>query len=146
MARFSLADTPVDTAILRADLLDDRVGGYASFEGWVRNHNDGRPVTGLRYEAYVALALSEGERVLDEARSRFDVLDAHCVHRIGDLAIGELAVWVGVSAAHRDAAFAACRYIIDEVKARVPIWKREAYVEGDAGWLHPRPAEPPTAI
>ena len=138
MARFLLAETPVDTATLRANLLDDRVGGYASFEGWVRNHNDGRPVIGLRYEAYAALAQSEGERVIDEARSRFDILDAHCVHRVGDLAIGELAVWVGVSAAHRDAAFAACRVIIDEVKARVPIWKYERYCEGEAGWLHPR--------
>ena len=59
------------------------------------------------------------------------------MHRTGDLAIGELAVWVGVTAAHRDAAFAACRFIIDEVKARVPIWKHERYAEGDAGWLHP---------
>lgn len=138
MARFSLADTPVDTATLRANLLDDRVGAYAGFEGWVRNHNAGRAVAGLRYEAYVALAESEGERVLDEARSRYDILDAHCVHRIGELAIGELAVWVGVTAAHRDAAFAACRFIIDQVKARVPIWKHEGYVEGEAGWLHPR--------
>lgn len=142
MARFSLAETPFDTASLRANLLDDRVGGYASFEGWVRNHNEGRPVAGLRYEAYAALAESEGERILDEARSRYDILDAHCVHRIGDLAIGELAVWVGVAAAHRDAAFAACRFIIDEVKARVPIWKHEVYVEGDAGWLHPDTHKP----
>lgn len=143
MARFSLAETPFDTASLRANLLDDRVGGYASFEGWVRNHNEGRPVAGLRYEAYAALAESEGERILDEARRRYDILDAHCVHRIGELAIGELAVWVGVTAAHRDAAFAACRFIIDEVKARVPIWKHEGYVEGDAGWLHPDTGKPP---
>ncbi len=142
MARFALSDIPVDTATLRANLLDERVGAYVGFEGWVRNHNQGRPVTGLRYEAYVTLAESEGERILDEARSRYDILDAHCVHRIGDLAIGELAVWVGVTAAHRDAAFAACRFIIDEVKARVPIWKHEGYVEGEAGWLHPRPGEP----
>ena len=138
MARFSLADTPVDTATLRANLLDDRVGAYAGFEGWVRNHNAGRAVAGLRYEAYVALAESEGERIVDETCSRYDILDAQCVHRIGELAIGELAVWVGVTAAHRDAAFAACRFIIDEVKARVPIWKHEGYVEGEAGWLHPR--------
>jgi len=138
MARFSLADTPVDTATLRANLLDDRVGAYAGFEGWVRNHNAGRAVAGLRYEAYVALAESEGERIVDEACSRYDILDAQCVHRIGELAIGELAVWVGVTAAHRDAAFAACRFIIDQVKARVPIWKHEGYVEGEAGWLHPR--------
>ena len=138
MPRFQLADTPFDIATLRAQLLDDRVGGYASFEGWVRNHNDGRAVHGLRYEAYAGLAESEGAKILDEARARFDIIDAQCVHRIGDLSIGELAVWVGVSAAHRNAAFAACRFIIDEVKARVPIWKRERYVEGDAGWLHPQ--------
>jgi molybdopterin synthase catalytic subunit len=134
---FSLSDTPFDTANERAQLLDDRVGGFASFEGWVRDHNDGRPVHGLRYEAYAALAEAEGERVLTEALSKFDILDARCVHRVGDLAIGELAVWVGVSAAHRDAAFAACRFVIDEVKSRVPIWKHERYADGDAGWLHP---------
>ncbi|HEY5805021.1 MAG TPA: molybdenum cofactor biosynthesis protein MoaE [Lysobacter sp.] len=137
---FSLSETPFDTSSLRAQLLDDRVGGYASFEGWVRDHNDGRAVNGLRYEAYVALAEAEGERVLAEALAKFDILDVRCVHRIGDLAIGELAVWVGVSAAHRDAAFAACRFVIDEVKARVPIWKHERYVDGDAGWLHPQPS------
>ena len=119
--------------------LDARVGGYASFEGWVRDHNDGRAVAGLRYEAYAELAEREGEAILADALQRFDIVDAACVHRSGDLAIGELAVWVGVSAAHRDAAFAACRWIIDEVKARVPIWKHERYAEGDAGWLHPRP-------
>lgn len=139
MPCFQLADTSFDIATLRAQLLDDRVGGYASFEGWVRNHNDGRAVHGLRYEAYPALAESEGAKILEEARVRFDIIDALCVHRVGDLAIGELAVWVGVSAAHRDAAFAACRFIIDEVKSRVPIWKRERYAEGDAGWLHPQP-------
>ena len=138
MPHFQLADTAFDVATLRAQLLDDRVGGYASFEGWVRDHNDGRAVHGLRYEAYAALAGSEGAKVLEEARARFDIIDARCVHRVGDLEIGELAVWVGVSAAHRDAAFAACRFIIDEVKARVPIWKRERYAEGDAGWLHPQ--------
>jgi len=138
VARFSLSDAPFDVAALRAKLLDDRVGAYAGFEGWVRNHNDGRAVTGLRYDAYQALAESEGLRVLDEACARYDILDAHCVHRIGELAIGELAVWVGVTAAHRDGAFAACRFIIDEIKARVPIWKHEQYREGEAGWLHPR--------
>ena len=92
---------------------------------------------GLRYEAYDVLAQREGEAIIEEALARFDILDAACVHRTGDLAIGELAVWVGVTAAHRDAAFAACRHVIDEVKSRVPIWKHERYVEGDAGWLHP---------
>jgi molybdopterin synthase catalytic subunit len=136
-SRFRLSETPFDVAALRAELLDARVGGYASFEGWVRDHNQGRAVTGLRYEAYVAMAEAEGERVLIEACARFDILDARCVHRTGELAIGELAVWVGVAAGHRDAAFAACRWIIDEVKSRVPIWKHERYAEGDADWLHP---------
>jgi molybdopterin synthase catalytic subunit len=145
MARFRLSETPFDTATLRADLLDARVGGYASFEGWVRDHNDGRSVDGLRYEAYATLAETEGEAILAEALAKFDILDAHCVHRTGDLAIGELAVWVGVSAAHRDAAFAACRYVIDEVKSRVPIGKHERYADGDAGWLHPRRDGNPSA-
>jgi len=141
MPRFALAETPFDTGNLRAALLDERVGGYASFEGWVRDHNEGRRVVGLHYEAYAALAEAEGARILDEAMQRFAILDAHCTHRTGELAIGELAVWVGVTAAHRDAAFAACRYVIDEVKARVPIWKRERYADGDAGWLHPQNAQ-----
>jgi molybdopterin synthase catalytic subunit len=135
--RFHLSETPFDTATLRAQLLDARVGAYASFEGWVREENDGKAVQGLRYEAYAALALAEGERIIAQALEQFDILDAHCVHRTGDLAIGELAVWVGVTAGHRDAAFAACRFIIDTIKSRVPIWKHERYADGDATWLHP---------
>ena len=141
MARFAIADDAFDIAPLRAGLLRAEAGAYASFEGWVRNHNDGRAATGLRYESYRALAEAEGERILDEALTRFAIADAACVHRIGDLAVGDLAVWVGVSAAHRDAAFAACRWIIDEVKSRVPIWKHEHYVDGDAQWLHPCPSD-----
>ncbi|WP_240099771.1 molybdenum cofactor biosynthesis protein MoaE [Thermomonas flagellata] len=140
MARFALSAQPLDIPALAARLRDPRAGACASFEGWVRDHNDGRGVRGLRYEAYAELAAHEGEAILAEALARFDVIEAACVHRIGELAIGDLAVWVGVSAAHRDAAFAACRWIIDEVKARVPIWKHEHYREGDAGWLHPEPA------
>ena len=139
--RFSLSEVPFDIAPLRMQLLDPRAGACASFEGWVRNSNDGRPVQALTYEAYTALAESEGSKILDEACARFAILDAACVHRIGSLALGDLAVWVGVSAGHRDAAFAACRWIIDEVKSRVPIWKREHYVDGDADWLHPDPSQ-----
>lgn len=139
MNRFRLSDTPIEIAPLREALLDPRAGAFAGFEGRVRDHNDGRGVDGLRYEAYTALAEAEGERVLDDALQRFDILDARCVHRVGTLSIGELAVWVGVSAAHRDAAFAACRFVIDEVKARVPIWKHERYTDGGKNWLHPLP-------
>lgn len=137
--RFSLADNSFDIAPLRARLVRVEAGAYASFEGWVRNHNDGRAALGLRYEAYKTLAETEGAKIVEEALSIFEIADAACVHRIGDLEVGDLAVWVGVSAAHRDAAFAACRWIIDEVKSRVPIWKHERYAEGDAAWLHPSP-------
>lgn len=138
MTHFSLTDTAIQLGPLRASLSHAQAGAFTSFEGWVRDHNDGRAVDGLRYEAYVPLAASEGERVVQEAIVKFAILDARCVHRIGDLATGDLAVWVGVSAAHRGAAFDACRYIIDEVKSRVPIWKHEQYHEGDAEWLHPQ--------
>lgn len=140
MPRFSLATAPFDIAPLREALLRSDAGAYASFEGWVRDHHDGRAVGGLRYQAYAALAETEGEKILVEAIERFAIADARCVHRTGDLEIGELAVWVGISAAHRDAAFAACRFVIDEVKARVPIWKHERYADGTADWLHPDPA------
>jgi molybdopterin synthase catalytic subunit len=135
--RFRISEQAIDIASLRGALLDHHAGAFASFEGWVRDHNDGRAVQGLRYEAYVELAEAEGERILTEALGLFAIADASCVHRTGELALGEMAVWVGVTAAHRDAAFGACRWIIDEVKARVPIWKHERYADGDAGWLHP---------
>ena len=137
MKRFSLSDAPFDTAPLRRQMQSPQAGAYASFEGWVRDHHAGRSVTGLNYEAYAALAESEGLRILAEATRRFDIADAACVHRTGELVPGELAVWVGVSAAHRGPAFEACRWIIDEVKSRVPIWKHERYATGDGGWLHP---------
>ena len=137
MKAFSIRHDPIDIAPLRAALLSAHAGAFASFEGWVRDHNDGRPVLGLRYEAYVELAEAEGMKIVAEARSRFAIVDAIAIHRTGELAIGELAVWVGVAAAHRGAAFDACRWIIDEVKGRVPIWKHERYADGDAGWLHP---------
>ena len=145
MTGFHIADAPFDIAPLRQRLLHDRAGAFAAFEGWVRDHNEGRPVQGLRYEAYVALAEAEGARIVEEAWARFGAIEACCVHRIGELAIGELAVWVGASAAHRDAAFDACRWIIDEVKARVPIWKHERYADGEAEWLHPGQAGPASA-
>jgi len=138
---FELAEAGFQVEPRRAALLRSEAGAYASFEGWVRDHNDGRPVRGLRYEAYAALAGAEGQRIVEEAAVRFGITGVHCVHRTGELAIGDLAVWVGVSAAHRDAAFAACRFVIDEVKARVPIWKRERYADGRPQWLHPEPAQ-----
>lgn len=133
---FGFSRTALDPAQLARELADPACGALASFEGWVRNHNDGQAVHALEYEGYEALASKEGDRIVAEAIERFAITRARCVHRLGLLQIGEMAVWVGVSAGHRDAAFAACRYIIDEVKSRVPIWKKEFYASGDSGWVN----------
>ena len=137
MKRFVLSDQAIDVALERGALDHAAAGACVGFEGWVRNHNEGRAVLQLDYQAYGALAESEGEMILAEAVERFGVREARCIHRTGSLAIGDLAVWVGVSADHREPAFAACRWIIDEVKRRVPIWKNEHYADGESGWLHP---------
>lgn len=131
-----MVESSIDPAALRDTLCDPAAGAYAGFEGWIRNHNEGLDVQRLEYEAYAPLAVTEGERVIAEACEKFDILHAACVHRSGLLEIGDCAVWVGVTAAHRDAAFDACRYIIDEVKVRLPIWKKEHYVNGDSGWVN----------
>ena len=107
------------------------------FEGRVRNHHAGRAVLGLAYEAYAELAEAEGRRIVTAIRERHGLHRALCVHRVGALEIGDVAVWVGVSAPHRDAAFVGCRAIIDAIKQDVPIWKHERYADGDAAWLHP---------
>jgi molybdopterin synthase catalytic subunit len=133
---FGLSAAPLDPTALQRALGDARAGACVTFEGRVRNHNDGRPVLALDYEAFAALAEREGARIVAEARERFDVLALACVHRIGALQIGDLAIWVGVAAAHRDAAFGACRYVIDEAKARVPIWKKEHYADGTSEWVN----------
>ncbi|HWM66409.1 MAG TPA: ThiF family adenylyltransferase [Steroidobacteraceae bacterium] len=145
MATFSFTREKIDEGELRKQLFDPAAGGYTSFEGWVRNHNEGLAVRHLEYEAFEPLAIKEGERIVAEAITRFGIEHAACVHRIGDLAIGEMAVWVGVSARHRAEAFLACRYIIDEVKHRVPIWKKEHYENGDSGWVNCERCAAPTA-
>lgn len=143
MNPFSFTREGIRPETLKPLLETQLCGAYASFEGWVRSHNQGRTdVRSLDYEAYEELGLKEGEHIIREAQERFEIHQAICVHRLGSLALGEMAVWVGVSAGHRDAAFVACRYIIDEVKQRVPIWKKEHYEEGDSGWVESEPARP----
>jgi molybdopterin synthase catalytic subunit len=134
--RFRFTQTAIDTGTARQELQNLAAGGYVSFEGWVRDHNEGQEVTRLEYEAFEALAVKEGERIVEEALRRFPVVQALCIHRVGALALGEMAVWVGVSSEHRGEAFDACRFIIDEVKHRVPIWKKEHYRNGDSGWVN----------
>jgi len=133
---FKLVNDDIDSKALARELTDDTCGAFVSFEGWVRNHNEGQQVLSLDYEAYAPLAEKEGERILAEAMEKFPITAISCVHRVGELGIGDVAVWVGVSAGHRGEAFDACRYIIDEVKHRVPIWKKEHYTDGDSGWVN----------
>ena len=114
--RFQICDTALVPDALRNQLLSPHCGGYCSFEGWVRNHHENKSVESLEYTSYKELALKEGNRVIEKALELFDVEDIKCHHRVGHLAIGDMAVYVGVASAHRDAAFQACRYVIDEIK------------------------------
>ena len=124
MSVFRFSHTPIDTTALHAELANPESGGYTSFEGWVRNHNEGHKVRHLEYEAFEPLAVKEGERIVAEAIKRFGIERAACVHRVGDLAIGDMAVWVGASARHRDEALVTGartpRELYDELKARHP--------------------------
>jgi adenylyltransferase/sulfurtransferase len=136
MSAFEFSAAPIDAGRLAGTLASPAAGGFAAFEGRVRDRNEGRIVTSLEYEAFESLGVAEGERIVAEAARRHGATHARCVHRTGHLAVGDVAVWVGVSAPHRGEAFAACREIIDAVKHRLPIWKKEHYADGDSGWVH----------
>ncbi|MGD8347216.1 MAG: molybdenum cofactor biosynthesis protein MoaE, partial [Lysobacterales bacterium] len=116
MSRFTVTHETIALDAFRRSMDDPSCGAYVQFEGRVRNHNEGKAVLRLEYEIYEPLAVREGERILDEAIARHGVEKAAAQHRGGSMDLGEVAVVVGVSAAHRDEAFAACRYIIDELK------------------------------
>jgi len=132
---FQLTDTPIDPRSLIDEVRAPDAGGLATFEGWVRNHHNGRDVASLEYEAFPALAEKEGQRILEKICAKHDIISARCLHRTGHLEIGEIAICIAVSSAHRDAAFAACRDIIDSIKSTVPIWKKEHYTDGSSVWV-----------
>lgn len=133
---FFVTDQDIDINYFKKLVKADESGGFSSFEGWVRNHNAGAAVDGLSYEIYDTLAISEGKLIIEEAMERYKITKARAIHRKGDLKLGDLAVWVGVSSPHRDAAFKACRYIIDEIKDRLPVWKKEHYTSGQTEWVN----------
>ncbi|MGB7452840.1 MAG: molybdenum cofactor biosynthesis protein MoaE [Lysobacterales bacterium] len=134
--KFSVSDTVIDVDAARAAVADRHCGALVVFEGWIRNHNEGQEVERLEYEVYRPVAEKEGAKIIDEALTRFAISHAVCIHREGLLELGECAVVVCVSAAHRGAAFDACRYIIDQTKTRLPIWKKEHYVTGVSEWVN----------
>jgi len=134
-----LTDLPIDLGRLHAAVQAPDRGGVAAFVGLVRDHHQGRAVLRLDYSAYGPMAEAECGRIVAEAEARWAVAVA-LQHRVGALAIGDAAVAVVVASAHRDEAFAACRHVIEEVKRRVPVWKREYYADGTVAWVDPSAA------
>lgn len=132
-----LVEHIVDAAPLVARVSGAERGGIATFLGLVRNHHAGRKVLRLEYSAYAPMAEAECERIVAEARERWPEAVVALEHRIGELAIGDVAVAVAAAAPHRAEAFDACRYVIEELKHRVPVWKREHYADGTVGWVDP---------
>ena len=126
---------PIDPARLLGDTLSPDDGAALLFWGVVRNQNDGRPVSHLEYSAYAEMAEREMRRIADEARERFGTGRIRVVHRTGKLAIGEASVAIAVASPHRAEAYEASRYVIEQLKQRVPVWKREGYVDGDTEWV-----------
>lgn len=133
-----ISDQPLNAKIV-SDYIDHRqAGGHSLFIGTVRDHAYGKHVIKLDFESYQPMAVKEMQKIAQEALQRWDTIKVAIHHRVGSLAIGEIAVIIGVSAAHRDAAFDACRYAIDTLKETVPIWKREYYEDGDI-WVAAHP-------
>ena len=137
----SITQNPIDTAALLASSTTSTDGAAILFLGVVRDTNEGRAVGHLEYEAYPTMAEAVLKEIVAEAESRWTTGDISVIHRIGRLEIGEISVAVMVSAPHRGDAYEASRYVIDELKKRVPIWKREGYLDGEREWLRGYPPE-----
>jgi len=146
MIRTAIVDEPIDAAAVLAEVAAPGNGAAVLFVGTVRDVNLGRPVTGMEYAAYRAMAERELQAVADEAGDRFSVGEITVVHRIGVLEIGDASVAIAVGHAHRGEAFDAARQIIEELKRRVPIWKREHYTDGTREWVDPTGASVPEPV
>jgi molybdopterin synthase catalytic subunit len=134
---FEIVDHSIDVDRLVAAVTRPGTGAVVTFVGNTRDHNAGRKVDRLEYEAYPEMAVREMEGIAGEARQRFGAIGVAIVHRVGVVEIGEASVAIAVSAAHRDAAFQACRFAIDRLKEIVPIWKKEHYQGGEV-WIGPQ--------
>jgi molybdopterin synthase catalytic subunit len=133
----SLVRTPIDPIALVRIVSSASNGAVILFLGAVRQLNDGRAVTGIDYAAYEAMALRELQAIVAEGAATFDTSDVALVHRLGELGVEEISVGIAVGHPHRDAAYALSRWIIEELKRRVPIWKREHYADGAREWVDP---------
>src|SRR5687767_6205684 len=135
--RTAIVRAPIDPAALLAEVASDANGATILFVGTVREINQGQPVTGIEYAAYESMAVRELNAIAAEAESRFGTSDIIVEHRIGRLGLGEASVVIAVAHPHRADAYEASRFIIEELKRRVPIWKREEYVDGTREWVDP---------
>jgi molybdopterin synthase catalytic subunit len=135
MIHSAIVDVAIDPARLMDLATDDTRGGAVLFAGRVRDHNEGRAVIGLDYRAYRPMAERELALIVAEAAAQWESIAIAVEHRIGALVIGDLAVVVVAAHAHRRAAFAACEYVVEQLKQRVPIWKREHYADGPSAWV-----------
>lgn len=130
-----ITNQAIDSVRLEAELVDPSCGGVVTFTGKVRNHHQGRQVEKLIYEAFEPMVVQVIQRLLSEAQEKFPIKNIKVVHRVGELKIGEVAVWVGVESAHRGEAFQACEWMINQIKKQAPIWKKEFYVQGEPEWI-----------
>jgi molybdopterin synthase catalytic subunit len=135
--RVSITTAPIEPTALLAEVADVRMGATSLFLGTVRDLNDGRAVSGMDYSAYESMARRELSAIVGEAMTRFEVDRVVVEHRIGTLGLGDISVAIAVAHEHRAPSVDAMRYIIEELKARVPIWKREHYVDGTREWIDP---------
>lgn len=136
-----LQEAAIDPGSVIASVRTPAHGGIASFVGFVRDHHEGRSVLRLEYSAYTSMAEAEMARITAEAGERWGA-KVSVVHRTGRLEVGEVAVAIAASTPHRAAAFEACRFVIEELKRRVPIWKREHFADGTSVWVDPTAAAP----
>ena len=137
MIRCAIVTTPIDPAALLAEVTMPATGATTLFIGTVRDVNEGRAVTGIEYSAYTAMALEEMERIAREASLMFDGVRVAVEHRVGLLVLQEISVAIAVAHARRAPAIDAGRFIIEELKRRVPVWKQEQYVNGERAWVDP---------
>ncbi|MGH7442863.1 MAG: molybdenum cofactor biosynthesis protein MoaE [bacterium] len=135
LERCFLTRERLDVGALLAEMDDPACGALAVFVGRVREEQEGRAVLSLGYEAYDVLALKRMRALLSEARMRWNLGPLLLAHRVGRLEVGEAAVLVAATSGHRDAAFAACAFIVSETKAKVPVWKREYYADFGEAWV-----------
>ncbi|MGQ0712354.1 MAG: molybdenum cofactor biosynthesis protein MoaE [Gemmatimonadaceae bacterium] len=137
MMRVAIVRTPIDAASLLREVAHASNGASLLFVGSVRDVNDGRAVTGIEYAAYETMAARELEAIVSDAAARFGTTDIIVEHRVGHLTLGEASVAIAVAHPHRGAAYDASRFVIEELKRRVPIWKREEYTDGTREWIDP---------